>query len=102
MTIPVLPASTTNFRLRSIVIGSIGNLVEWYDWDAYSAFALYSAPVFFSNGSSKAQRLNTAAIFAVGFLMRPLGAWLLGGYVDHHGRHRPCCSLCGSWPAARC
>ena len=86
MTVPVLPASIINSRLRSIVSGSIGNLVEWYDWYAYSAFALYFAPVFFPNGSSTAQLLNTAAIFAVGFLMRPLGAWLLGAYADHHGR----------------
>ncbi|WP_201985458.1 MFS transporter [Hymenobacter rubidus] len=73
-------------RLRSIVSGSIGNLVEWYDWYAYSAFALYFAPVFFPKGSPNAQLLNTAAIFAVGFLMRPLGAWLLGAYADQHGR----------------
>ena len=73
-------------RLRSIVSGSIGNLVEWYDWYAYSAFALYFAPVFFPQGSPTAQLLNTAAIFAVGFLMRPLGAWLLGAYADRHGR----------------
>ena len=73
-------------RLRSIVSGSIGNLVEWYDWYAYSAFALYFAPVFFPKGSPTAQLLNTAAIFAVGFLMRPLGAWLLGAYADRQGR----------------
>ena len=79
-------ASLTVSRLRSIVSGSIGNLVEWYDWYAYSAFALYFAPVFFPKGNSTAQLLNTAAIFAVGFLMRPLGAWLLGAYADRHGR----------------
>ena len=73
-------------RLRSIVSGSIGNLVEWYDWYAYSAFALYFAPVFFPQSSPTAQLLNTAAIFAVGFLMRPLGAALLGAYADRHGR----------------
>ena len=86
---PLPPASTpttTVSRLRSIVSGSIGNLVEWYDWYAYSAFALYFAPVFFPKGSPTAQLLNTAAIFAVGFLMRPLGAWLLGAYADRHGR----------------
>ncbi|GAB3636088.1 MFS transporter [Hymenobacter arcticus] len=72
--------------LRSIISGSIGNLVEWYDWYVYSAFALYFAPVFFPKGSPTAQLLNTAAIFAVGFLMRPLGAALLGRYADKHGR----------------
>ncbi|MBD2721268.1 MFS transporter [Hymenobacter armeniacus] len=73
-------------RFRSIISGSIGNLVEWYDWYAYSAFALYFAPIFFPNGDATAKLLNTAAIFAVGFLMRPIGAWLLGAYADRHGR----------------
>ena len=86
MTNPVLSVSSQVSRLRSIISGSIGNLVEWYDWYAYSAFALYFAPVFFPHGSATAQLLNTAAIFAVGFLMRPLGAWLLGAYADRHGR----------------
>jgi len=72
--------------LRSIISGSIGNLVEWYDWYVYSAFALYFAPVFFPKASATAQLLNTAAIFAVGFLMRPLGAALLGAYADKRGR----------------
>jgi MHS family alpha-ketoglutarate permease-like MFS transporter len=82
MTASATPVS----RLRSIVSGSIGNLVEWYDWYAYSGFALYFAPIFFPNGDDTAKLLNTAAIFAVGFLMRPLGAWLLGAYADRHGR----------------
>lgn len=82
---PPVPQQSVS-RLRSIISGSIGNLVEWYDWYAYSAFALYFAPVFFPKGSATAQLLNTAAIFAVGFLMRPLGAWLLGMYADRHGR----------------
>jgi len=72
--------------LRAIVSGSIGNLVEWFDWYTYSAFALYFAPVFFPKASPTAQLLNAAAIFAVGFLMRPLGAGLLGRYADRHGR----------------
>jgi MHS family alpha-ketoglutarate permease-like MFS transporter len=45
-------------RLRSILGGSVGNLVEWYDWYAYSAFALYFAPVFFPAGDATAQLLN--------------------------------------------
>ncbi|WP_375428714.1 MFS transporter [uncultured Sphingomonas sp.] len=73
-------------RLRSIVGGSAGNLVEWYDWYVYSAFALYFAPVIFPQASATAQLLNAAAIFAVGFLMRPIGAWVMGVYSDRHGR----------------
>ena len=72
--------------LQSILGGAIGNLVEWYDWYAYSAFALYFAPVFFPKENTTAQLLNTAAIFAVGFLMRPLGGWLLGTIADRRGR----------------
>jgi len=73
-------------RVRSIISGSIGNLVEWYDWYVYSAFALYFAPAFFPKGNLTAQLLNSAAVFAVGFLMRPLGGWLMGVYADRHGR----------------
>ncbi len=64
----------------------MGNLVEWYDWYAYSAFALYFAPVFFPKSNATVQLLNTAAIFAVGFLMRPIGGWLFGSIADRKGR----------------
>ena len=73
-------------RIRSIVGGSAGNLVEWYDWYVYSAFTLYFAKSFFPPASSTAQLLNAAAVFAVGFLMRPIGGWLMGRYADRHGR----------------
>ena len=73
-------------RLKSIFGGSVGNLVEWYDWYVYSAFALYFAPSFFPPASQTAQLLNTAAVFALGFLMRPVGGWLMGRYADRHGR----------------
>ena len=66
--------------------GSAGNLVEWYDWYVYSAFSLYFAKAFFPPASQTAQLLNVAAVFAVGFLMRPLGGWLMGRYADRHGR----------------
>jgi MHS family alpha-ketoglutarate permease-like MFS transporter len=79
-------ALTPSRRLRSIFSGSVGNLVEWYDWYAYAAFSLYFARVFFPQGDQTSQLLNTAAIFAVGFLMRPLGGWLLGRYADRRGR----------------
>jgi len=73
-------------RLRSIFSGSVGNLVEWYDWYVYAAFSLYFAKSFFPAGDDTAQLLNVAAIFAVGFLMRPVGGWLMGIYADRHGR----------------
>ncbi len=89
---PTFPAAETAYgqpkfgRLRSIFGGSLGNLVEWYDWYVYSAFTLYFAPNFFPSEDSTAQLLNAAAIFAVGFLMRPLGAWIMGMYSDRKGR----------------
>ncbi|KQW79615.1 MFS transporter [Brevundimonas sp. Root1279] len=73
-------------RLRNIIGGSAGNLVEWFDWYAYAAFTLYFAPVFFPKGDDTAQLLSAAAIFAVGFLMRPVGAWIMGVYSDRKGR----------------
>ena len=75
-----------NHRIKSIFGGSVGNLVEWYDWYVYSAFSLYFAKVFFPPASQTAQLLNAAAVFAVGFLMRPVGGWLMGRYADRHGR----------------
>jgi MHS family alpha-ketoglutarate permease-like MFS transporter len=73
-------------RIRSIVGGSLGNLVEWYDWYIYSFFSLYFAASFFPKGNQTAQLLNTAGIFAIGFLMRPIGGWLMGTFADRKGR----------------
>lgn len=73
-------------RIRAITSGSIGNLVEWYDWYAYAAFAFYFAPVFFPGKDPTAALLQTAGIFAVGFLMRPIGGWLFGSLADRKGR----------------
>lgn len=73
-------------RLKAIFIGSVGNLVEWYDFYAYSAFALYFANSFFPGNDPVLQQLNAAVLFAIGFVMRPIGAWLFGHLADHHGR----------------
>lgn len=73
-------------RMVSIFGGSAGNLVEWYDWFAYASFAIYFAPVFFPSDDPTAQLLSTATIFAIGFIIRPFGAWLMGRYADQKGR----------------
>jgi MHS family alpha-ketoglutarate permease-like MFS transporter len=73
-------------RLRAIFIGSIGNLVEWYDFYAYAAFALYFASAFFPSQDPVVQQLNAALLFAAGFIMRPVGGWLFGQFADRWGR----------------
>lgn len=72
--------------LRSILGGAAGNLVEWFDWYVYSAFSLYFAKAFFPGHDQTAQFLATSGIFWIGFLMRPIGGWLLGRIGDRHGR----------------
>ncbi|RKH46734.1 MFS transporter [Corallococcus sicarius] len=73
-------------RLRSIFGGSVGNLIEWYDFYVYSAFSLYFAKAFFPDADPVVRQLNTAGVFALGFLIRPLGGWLMGLYADQRGR----------------
>ena len=73
-------------RLVSILGGSIGNLIEWYDFHVYVAFSLYFGKQFFPSAAPAAQLLNTAGVFALGFLLRPVGSWVFGVYADRHGR----------------
>src|SRR5438477_7167581 len=73
-------------RVRAIFVGSVGNLVEWYDFYAYAAFALYFAGSFFPGGDPVVQQLQAAVLFAAGFIVRPLGGWLFGHIADHYGR----------------
>jgi MHS family alpha-ketoglutarate permease-like MFS transporter len=73
-------------RLRDIFAGSIGNLIEWYDFYVYNFFALYFAKSFFPNANPTVQLLNTFGIYALGFLIRPVGGWVLGVYADTAGR----------------
>lgn len=82
----ITSAQDTRQRLRAIFGGSIGNLIEWYDWYVYASFSLYFAKAFFPHGDATSQLLNTAAVFAAGFLIRPIGSWVLGRYADRYGR----------------
>jgi MFS transporter, MHS family, dicarboxylic acid transporter PcaT len=75
-------------RILGIVAASSGNLVEWFDFYVYAFSALYFAPAFFPKADSTAQLLNTAGVFAAGFLMRPVGGWLFGRLADRVGRKR--------------
>jgi len=85
-TMPRADLADTARRLKAILVGSSGNLVEWFDFYTYAAFSLYFAGSFFPAESQTAQLLQTTAIFAVGFLMRPIGGWLFGHFADRHGR----------------
>jgi MHS family alpha-ketoglutarate permease-like MFS transporter len=73
-------------RLKAIFIGSVGNLVEWYDFYVYAAFALYFAHAFFPNHDPVIEQLNAAILFAIGFIVRPIGGWLFGHMADLYGR----------------
>ena len=80
-------------RIVSILGGSAGNLIEWYDFHVYVAFSLFFAKQFFPGEAPGVQMLNAAGVFALGFLLRPVGSWVFGIYADRHGR-RAALSLC--------
>ncbi|MBD9449792.1 MFS family transporter [Rhizobium sp. RHZ01] len=87
--VPLSPDATdTRRRVFAIMASASGNLVEWYDFYVYSFLALYFASEFFPEGDATSQLLNAAAIFAAGFLMRPIGGWLFGRIADRVGRKR--------------
>ncbi|WP_019172882.1 MFS family transporter [Pseudaminobacter salicylatoxidans] len=86
--VSVPDATDTRRRIFAIVASASGNLVEWYDFYVYSFLALYFASEFFPEGDTTTQLLNAAAIFAAGFLMRPIGGWLFGRIADRVGRKR--------------
>ena len=70
-----LTGSDTRRRIMAIVGASSGNLVEWFDFYVYSFCSLYFAHIFFPSGNTTTQLLQTAGVFAAGFLMRPIGGW---------------------------
>jgi MHS family alpha-ketoglutarate permease-like MFS transporter len=75
-------------RIFAIFAASSGNLVEWFDFYIYAFCAVYFAHIFFPEANPTVQLLNTAGIFAVGFLMRPIGGWIFGRIADRHGRKK--------------
>ena len=73
-------------RIFAIMAASSGNLVEWFDFYIYAFTAIYFAPAFFPKSNDTVQLLQAAAVFAIGFLMRPIGGWLFGKIADRRGR----------------
>ncbi|QRX83608.1 MFS family transporter [Glaciimonas sp. PAMC28666] len=80
------PAADRRKRVFAIVGASSGNLVEWFDFYVYSFCAIYFAPAFFPSDNPTTQLLNTAGVFAAGFLMRPIGGYIFGRLADKRGR----------------
>ncbi|AUJ30570.1 MAG: MFS transporter [Liquorilactobacillus hordei] len=70
----------------NIIKGSLGNMIEWFDWYIYASFAIYFANSFFPSNNQTVELLSAAAVFAVGFLMRPFGSFIMGKFADQHGR----------------
>ncbi len=77
---------TERSTASNIIKGSLGNLIEWFDWYVYASFSVYFSASFFPSEDQTAQLLNAAAIFAIGFIMRPIGSLILGRFADKNGR----------------
>jgi MHS family alpha-ketoglutarate permease-like MFS transporter len=73
-------------RLTAVLCGSLANLIAWYAFYLYPVFSLHLSRAFFPAGD--ARLLDVAGIFASGFVMRPVGSWLLGNYADRRGRSK--------------
>ncbi len=81
-----LPAWSEKQIASNVLKGSLGNLIEWFDWYVYASFAIYFSGAFFPAGNQTAQLLASAGVFAIGFFMRPLGSLIMGRLADRHGR----------------
>lgn len=76
----------TTSRVKAILIGASGNLIEWYDVYVFATFQLYFAGSFFLNIASDRQQLFASIVFALGFVARPFGSIIFGRMADHYGR----------------
>ena len=83
---PQYSAEEKRHRIFAIMAASSGNLVEWFDFYVYAFTAIYFASSFFPKGDPTVQLLQTAGVFAAGFLMRPIGGWIFGRIADRAGR----------------
>ncbi|OYN96981.1 MHS family alpha-ketoglutarate permease-like MFS transporter [Propionibacteriaceae bacterium ES.041] len=85
-TTPSTNAPTSTARaIGNTIKGSLGNLVEWYDVYTYTVFATYFESSFFDPADKNSQ-IYVYAVFAVTFVMRPVGSWYFGRFADRHGR----------------
>lgn len=77
---------TLNFKI--IFLGIIGNIFEWYEFSLYAYFASNISQDFFPSHDKFSSLLETFGVFAIGFLMRPIGAMIFGYYGDKFGRKK--------------
>ena len=84
--VPGTTSTTRHRSRRSLRQATIGNVLEWYDWNTYAIFAPYFAPQVFDAEDSAGAVIQSLMVFAVGFLTRPVGGLLLGRWADRHGR----------------
>jgi MFS transporter, MHS family, proline/betaine transporter len=85
--LPFEPArGSLSARTRAIVATSIGNMLEWYDFTVYALFAGYIAENFFPGDGADVRLTKAFLFFGLGFVVRPLGAVLIGAYGDRAGR----------------
>src|SRR5206468_9769824 len=80
------PLTNRKSKVWSVVRVSSGNFLEMYDFFVFGYYASAIGKTFFPTGSEFAQLMLAFMTFGAGFLMRPLGAIVLGTYIDHHGR----------------
>jgi MHS family proline/betaine transporter-like MFS transporter len=85
--LPVEAVSTSfSVKTRTIIATSIGNMLEWYDFTVYALFAGYIAESFFPGDGADVRLAKAFLLFGLGFVVRPLGAVLIGAYGDRAGR----------------
>lgn len=75
-----------HLKRRSVFASTIGNVLEWYEWSAYAVFTPFIAAAMFNSEDTVSAVLSTLGVFAVGFLMRPLGGFVFGKIADRKGR----------------
>ncbi len=83
---PATPTAPPARRRRDLVAVNAGNTLEWFDWNIYAIFTPFFASQFFSERDQLSSVLSTLAVFAVGFLLRPVGGWVFGRIADVRGR----------------
>ncbi|MDA3642822.1 MFS transporter [Saccharopolyspora indica] len=93
---------STSLSRRKVLVGlGLGNAIEWYDWGVYATYSVFFASQFFTGGSAASNLLSTLAVFAIGFVARPVGGMFFGWMADRVGR-KPVLTLSIGMSAGSC